>query len=68
MQLSSPLTSDKTDQLRKYSNSIFTEFEFLDLESIADVLGFKDITHVLDNSQLNTKNSSFVFIIRNGLV
>lgn len=68
MQLSSPLTSDKTDQLRKYSSSIFIEFEFLDLESIADVLGFKDITHVLDNSQLNTKNSSFVFIIRNGLV
>ena len=68
MQLSSPLTSDKTDQLRKYSSSIFIEFEFLDLESIADVLGFKDITHVLDNSHLNTKNSSFVFIIRNGLV
>lgn len=62
------MTSDKTDPLRKCSKSIFTQFEFLDLESIADVLGFEDIAHVLDNSQLSTKNSSFVFITRNGLV
>ena len=55
MQLSSPLTSDKTDQLRKYSTCTFTEFEFLDLESIADVLGLEDIAHVLDNSQLNQR-------------
>lgn len=32
MQLSSPLTSDKTGQLRKYSSDVFTELDLLALK------------------------------------
>ena len=51
MQLSLPLTLDKTGQLRKYNISIFYRIESLGLENIPCVLGNNSLVH---------QNSSFV--------